>query len=158
MSKQVLVSACLLGLATRYDGCSKPSPAVIEFVRQNGLLAVPVCPEQLGGLSTPRLPCEFTDGDGSKLLDGCNELRNDAGAIISTNFIHGAGQTLQIAKLTGCTQAIFKERSPSCGVNSVHCCGKIIKGCGVTTALLRRNGIEVYSNEKIISLSALFSK
>lgn len=142
--KIVLVSACLLGQRTRYDGKDAIDFSLIELVKSHKILPIPVCPEQLGGLPTPREPCWFTGGDGEDVLSnrssvvGINTNRD-----FTNNFLRGARLTLEIAKLLSVREAYFKENSPSCGVRNVWVNGKKETGMGVTTALLKKNGIEV---------------
>lgn len=134
----ILVSACLLGLPVRYDGNAKCESWVEALAREHTL--IPVCPEQLGGLSTPRVPCERV-GDCVLSRDG-----NDRTA----HFRKGAELALRIAQLNGCQVAILKQRSPSCGSKAVYdgtFTGKVVPGEGVTAELLRQHGIAVYSEE-----------
>ncbi len=149
MGRPILVSACLLGLSTRYDGKSKRNPQVLEHLRKNGLIPIPVCPEQLAGLPTPRPKTCFAAGEGADVLDGRGSLVRDDGSEVGAIFVSGAEETLQIARLTGSRKALFKERSPSCGVHQVYCGHRIVSGQGVATALLLRNGLQVYSEEEI---------
>jgi uncharacterized protein YbbK (DUF523 family) len=149
MSRPILVSACLLGLSTRYDGQSKRNPQVLEHLREKGLIPIPVCPEQLAGLPTPRQKSCFASGDGADVLDGRGSLVRDDGSEVGGIFVSGAEETLRIARLTGSREALFKERSPSCGVHQVYCGPKVVSGQGVATALLLRNGLRVYSEKDI---------
>ncbi|MBR0406390.1 MAG: DUF523 domain-containing protein [Eggerthellaceae bacterium] len=129
----VLVSACLLGTACRYDGASMPCPAVIELA--DTLDLVPICPEQLGGLPTPRTPSEIQP-DG-RVTDRAGEDRTAA-------FASGADETLHIAREHGCRIGILKSRSPSCGVRRIYdgtFSGKLVPGQGVTASLLADAGI-----------------
>jgi len=129
-----LVSACLAGMACRYDGGSRPHPEVRELLRRG--LALPVCPEQLGGLPTPRPPASVRDGDGEDVLDGrARVVTNDGRQDVTEAFIRGAEQTLHLARLAGARRALFQARSPSCGDH------------GVTAALLRRAGLTVRNVE-----------
>lgn len=143
-SKIVLVSACLLGQKTRYDGRDAADFSLIKFVKSKKIIPIPVCPEQLGGLPTPREPCWFVGGDGSDVL------RNRASVIgvnskkdFTKNFLQGARLTLELAKFLNIREAYLKENSPSCGVRFVWINGEKIKGQGVTTALLKNHGIKV---------------
>lgn len=147
--KPVLVSACLLGLNTRYDGQTKQCVAVKNYLEQQQLLPIPICPEQLGGLSTPRSASSFKRGDGLAVINGAGDLCNESGQIVTANFLSGAQQSLQIAQLTGCTSAILKQRSPSCGVDFIYQGKQILAGQGVTTALLAQHGITIISEEDI---------
>jgi uncharacterized protein YbbK (DUF523 family) len=146
----ILVSACLLGLNTRYDGQTKQCPAVKRYLEQRQLLPIPICPEQLGGLATPRCASSFKCGDGLAVINGTGVLCTEAGQNVTTNFLTGAEQSLQIAQLTGCTAAILKQRSPSCGVNFIYLGQQIIAGQGVTTALLAQHGISIMSEEDLV--------
>lgn len=144
------MSACLLGLKTRYKGDSKPCSQVADFLRSRALIPIPVCPEQLGGLPTPRLPSAFKHAGGDAVLDQQDYLQNAQGSNTTRDFIHGAHECLQIARLCDCEVAIFKERSPSCGVHHIYAGETLIKGRGVTTALLLRSGIRVVSELDIL--------
>jgi len=145
----ILVSACLLGLPTRYDGKAKRSQAVLDYLRHEQLLPVPVCPEQLAGLSTPRDKTCFHSGDGHAVLAGEGLVVSADGRSMNAIFCRGAHLTLQLARLTGCRRALLKERSPSCGVHQVYRGEQRMTGTGITTALLLENGIEVISEEDL---------
>ncbi|PLY03447.1 MAG: DUF523 domain-containing protein [Desulfuromonas sp.] len=149
MSEPILVSACLLGLRTRYDGTQRLHPEVTRFLETEGLLPIPVCPEQLAGLPTPRPSALFHSGDGDTLLDGNGELCDTSGNELNELFLQGAEQALSIARLTGCKRALLKERSPSCGCHQVYRAGNLVSGRGVTSALLQRNAIRVISEEEL---------
>jgi len=144
----LLISACLVGIACRYDGTSRDHPAIREFLALHHVLPVPVCPEQLGGLPTPRPPCQFRGGDGADLWHGTASLVGEDGRNPASSFQRGAHETLKIAQLCGCKVALLKERSPSCGVRAVHCEGKLLAGAGVTTVLLREAGLYTFSEEE----------
>lgn len=136
----LLVSACLAGIKCRYDARDNANEKVIDLVK-NGL-AVPVCPEQLGGLATPRLSAEITAGS----------VINTAGVDVTDNFRRGAAETLKIAKLINCRKAILKQRSPSCGCGLVYDgshSGNVIEGKGITAELLERNGIRILTEEDL---------
>jgi len=147
--RPLLVSACLLGLRTRYDEASKRNEKVLHFIREQGLIPVPVCPEQLAGLPTPRPSTRFARGDGRAVLDGGGEVINAEGRNVNELFLRGAAETLKVSRLTGCSQALLKERSPSCGVHQVYLESRVVAGQGVTTALLARNGLEVFCEEDL---------
>ena len=139
----ILISACLLGCACRYDGQSKPCPAAQELARRG--LAVPVCPEQLGGLSTPRRPSERRDG---------RVVMND-GRDVTAEYRRGAEEALRLAKLYGCTAAVLKERSPSCGSGRIYdgtFTGTLTDGDGVTAEVLKENGVAVYGESELEKL------
>lgn len=135
-----LCSACLLGIGCRYDVKSKPDKKVIWLSRKEAL--IPVCPEQLGGLSTPRESTEIRN----------NKVFTKSGKEVTENLEKGAQETLKLAKLFNIKQAIFKQKSPSCGCGKIYdgtFSGKIIKGDGIMTALLKKNGIKVIPEEDI---------
>ena len=132
----ILVSACLLGKPCRYDGASVPCPEVIGLADTHEV--VPACPEQLGGLPTPRTPSEIQPDD--RVVDR-------AGADRTAAFSIGARETLRIAREHGCLAAILKSRSPSCGVREIYdgtFTGTLVAGRGVTAALLASEGIELF--------------
>lgn len=134
----VLVSACLLGVPCRYDGKSKPWQ---EILNSSKIIPVPVCPEQLGGCSTPRPKAWFTGGDGRDVLNGTARIVDEKGRDVTEAFVSGARHTLHIARTLGIRHAVLKEGSPSCGVSFVTIEGKKTPGMGVTAALLSENGI-----------------
>lgn len=135
-----ICSACLLGIRCRYDGKEKRNKKVVGLSRKE--ILIPVCPEQLGGLSTPREPAEQK---GKKVY-------TKSGKDITRNFRRGAEQVLRIVKLFGIREAILKQKSPSCGCGQIPngtFSGKIIRGDGVTTVLLKKNGVEVITEEDL---------
>ena len=132
------VSACLCGFCCRYDGKSKPDER-ISALYESGK-ALPVCPEQLGGLTTPRTPCEIVDG---KVISSDGEDRTQA-------YIRGSERVLALCREYGIKKAVLKQNSPSCGSSHIYdgtFSGRLIEGAGVTAKLLSENGIEV-SGEK----------
>lgn len=147
--KPILVSACLLGLATRYDGKAKHSQNVIDYLQQENLLPIPVCPEQLAGMPTPREKTYFHSGDGDSLLAGDGRIVSASGQVMNEVFCRGARMALQIARLSNCSCALLKERSPSCGAHQIYRGSERVEGVGVTAALLIREGFEVFSEEDI---------
>ncbi|NLK07593.1 MAG: DUF523 domain-containing protein [Firmicutes bacterium] len=141
MKPTFLVSACLVGANTRYDGENSLDPDIIELV-QTGI-AIPVCPEQLGGLETPRAPSEIVGGSGHEVLAGVCRVINKAGQDVTGNFIKGAEETLKLAEAWQTVGAILKARSPSCGIAQIYdgtFQGKLTNGPGVTAALLMEAG------------------
>ena len=135
--KSILVSACLLGEACRYDGKPSPCAAAIALAETRNL--IPVCPEQLGGLPTPRMPSEIQP-DG-RVVDAAGIDRTAA-------FEAGALEALRIAREHGCTQAVLKANSPSCGTRHIYdgtFSGTLVPGRGKTAALFEDSGIEVLS-------------
>lgn len=151
MKPPILVSACLLGIACRYDGRSKHNPAVLAWLEKHDLTPIPVCPEQLAGLPTPRPASRFAAGDGHAVLSGHGQVVTYGGQPLNDVFIKGAEQALAIARRCGCRAALLKERSPSCGVLQVDCNGGLVPGQGVTTARLRNAGLDVFSEEQLLS-------
>ncbi|MEA1933492.1 MAG: DUF523 domain-containing protein [Thermodesulfobacteriota bacterium] len=127
-----LVSACLVGLKTRYDGCIKPDSVCINEL--SGSIWVPVCPEQLGGLSTPRTAADIIGGDGNDVLEGNALVVTEKGEDVTEQFVLGAKQVLKIAESQKIAGIYLKARSPSCGITSQP---------GVTAALLISRGYEV---------------
>ena len=140
----LIVSACLAGINCKYNGGNNANPEVKKLVEE--AKAIPVCPEQLGGLSTPRPPAEILGGTGADVLDGNARVILKDGTDITKSFLNGACETLKIARLAGVRQAIMKSGSPSCGYGTIcdgTFSGKKKKGNGVTADLLIRNGIEL---------------
>lgn len=135
-----LCSACLAGIKCRWDGEARPCQRVIELVKQGK--AIPICPEQLGGLTTPRTPAEQKQ----------DRVITEKGKDLTAEFIRGAEETLKIAELFNVKDAILKQRSPSCGSGKIYdgtFSKTLINGDGVTAALLKRNGIRVISEEEL---------
>lgn len=147
MSGSVLVSACLLGLETRYDATHNRSEAILNHLRQQGLTAVPVCPEQLAGLPTPRTKTWFVDGDGDSIIDGQGQMCDEYGTDMAEMFLRGAEMSLQVAQINQCKTAILKQGSPSCGCGMIHRSGQKVPGRGVTAALLNQHGINLSSED-----------
>lgn len=135
-----LCSACLLGIKCRYDGKGKPDEKVIKLSKKE--ILIPVCPEQLGGLPTPRENREIKR----------KRVITKSGKDETKNHKMGAEETLKLVKLFGIKQAIFKQKSPSCGCGQIYdgtFSGKLIKGDGITTVLLKKNGIKVITEEDL---------
>ena len=143
----VLVSACLLGCECRYDGRHNRDAALERELAVRGLRAVPFCPEEHGGLGTPRPPAWIESTSAAAVLDGRERVLTDAGVDVTDQFLRGANGALETCKLHGIRLALLKERSPSCGVRNTHAGGELVQGPGITTELLRRNGIEVVGIE-----------
>ena len=139
--KTVLVSACLLGLKTRYNGGDALDLDLAESLK--GFSIVPVCPEQLGGLPTPRPRAEITEGDGISVIEKMSRVMDETGADRTAEFLKGAEEVLKIARLTDAHMAYLKEKSPSCGVKTITKKGNAVRGAGVTTALLKKEGLKI---------------
>ena len=128
-----------------YNGDDERVPDLIEALRADGTEAVPFCPEEAGGLGTPRPPAQLRDGDGDAVADGVARVIDELGADVTEAFLDGARQAVETAQREGCDTAFLKERSPSCGCGHVHTDAGLVRGCGVTTALLRRAGVATIS-------------
>lgn len=139
----ILVSACLLGCACRYDGGSKPCAAVRALAARHTL--IPVCPEIYGGLPTPRTPCEIVGG---RVLSKDGADRTDA-------YRRGASEALRLAGALGCRAALLKARSPACGSGEVYdgsFSGTLTAGDGVAAAALSAAGIAVFGEDRLPDL------
>ena len=137
---KVLVSACLLGVSCRYDGQSKAYPLVEELCRRHEV--VPVCPEQLGGLPTPRVPAERRAG----------QVMTKEGGDVTAQYLRGAAEAVRLARKLGCTVAILKERSPSCGSGEIYdgsFTGTLSAGFGTAAEALRVAGIRVMGESQL---------
>jgi len=141
--RPVLVSACLLGRECRYDGSQNRDRALERELESEGWEAVPFCPEEHGGLGTPRPPAWIEARGAEAVLDGEDRVLTDAGKDVTEAFVKGARGALETCRLHGIRLAFLKERSPSCGVCRTHVAGGVADGPGVTAALLAREGIEV---------------
>ena len=138
----ILVSACLVGLNCKYNGSNNFNEKVLNLVRDGK--AILVCPEQLGGLTTPRLPSEI------KVIDGKKYVFMNNGNNVTKEYERGALEVLELAKKLGITKAILKSNSPSCGCGIIYdgtFTGNKIPGNGITTQLLINNGIEVITEK-----------
>jgi len=143
----IIVSACLTGALCRYDGGHRLDEKVLRLSMEDE--HVPLCPEQMGGLTTPRRPSEIIGGDGDDVLEGRARVVDAEGKDVTAQFIKGAMEGLAIAKRIDVKKAVMKEKSPSCGVHRIYRNGILVSGKGVLTALLLREGIRVVSNEEI---------
>lgn len=148
--KKIVISACLIGEKCRYNGLDSKSEAVTDKFGGDSLIQI--CPEQMGGLSTPRPAAEIVGGEGADVLNGKARVVTVDGEDKTEAFVAGAYRALEIAQTHRATHAILKSKSPSCG------CGKIYDGSftgnltdndGVTAALFRRHGIEITTEEDL---------
>lgn len=140
--RPLLVSACLLGAPCRYDGKSIPLPSDTLLALRERYTLIPVCPEQAGGLPTPRIPSERRGG----------RVVNREGRDVTDAFSRGAAEALKIVKQSGCALALLKERSPSCGCGAVYdgsFTGTVVPGDGVTAEALKAAGIAVYGESAV---------
>ena len=139
---KVLVSACLLGENCKYSGGNNLDPRVAEWLEREGHEAVPVCPEQLGGLPTPRTPAEIVDG----------AVTTRDGEDVDQAFRRGAETALGIARREGAELAVLQPRSPSCGVKQVYdgtFSGRRVSGQGVFARLLAESGFPLLEPEDL---------
>lgn len=142
----ILISACLVGVNCKYNGSNNLDEKIKKLFKEGH--AILVCPEQLGGLSTPRVPCEIVDYNKKTVV-------NKFGKDVSEEFLKGANETLKITKELGINIAILKQRSPSCGFGEIYdgtFSGNIKKGNGITANLLLQNGIKIFTEESIDEL------
>lgn len=145
--QKILVSRCLLGHRVRYDGgASGPFDQLQQWVDEGRV--VPLCPEVAGGLPTPRAAAEIPGGQGGEVLDGRAAIITTDGADVSAEFLSGAYQALELVQKHGIRIAVLKANSPSCGNLLTYdgtFSGVKVSGEGVTAALLRRYGVQVFS-------------
>ncbi|WP_462409416.1 2-thiouracil desulfurase family protein [Neobacillus sp. Marseille-QA0830] len=145
----ILVSSCLAGLKVRYNGTHSLNEEITILVEQNK--AITICPELLGGFSTPREPAEIIGGNGEDVLDGKAKVIEKSGKDVTELYIKGAYATLNKAREVNAAVVVLKEYSPSCGSSMIYngeFIGKKLEGMGVTSALLKRNGFTVISEEQ----------
>lgn len=146
----ILVSACLCGVNCKYNAQNNYNEKIYSLLEKGE--AIPVCPEQLGGLTTPRACAEILGGEGKDVLLNKAKVMNKDNMDITGSFIKGAMETLKIAKALKVEKAILKSNSPSCGRGAIYdgsFSNKKIKGNGVTAELLSQEGIEVITEEDI---------
>ena len=132
--KKILVSACLLGINCKYDGTNNKNDKVLEYLKDKEV--IPICPEIMGGLPTPRTPSEILN----------NKVITKDNIDVTDNFLKGANEVLYLAKLFDVKKALLKAKSPSCGVGEIYdgtFTHTKIEGDGITTRLLKENNIEV---------------
>ena len=140
----IFVSGCLVGINCKYNGGNNFNEKIFNMVKEGK--AIPICPEQLGGLSTPRKSSEI------KIIDGKRRVVDNQNNDVTEDFKKGAKEALELAKKLNITKAILQPRSPSCGVGKIYSGnfdGKLIDGDGITAELFRENGIEVISCDEI---------
>lgn len=145
-----LISACLLGVKCRWDGTDNKNDKAMELFKKEDL--IPVCPEQLGGLPTPRLRQEIQGGAGKEVLEKKAKVVNENGDDVTDRFVKGAEETLKIANLYQVREFIGKSHSPSCSCSKIYdgtFSGKSINARGITAELLMRNGIKIRGEEDL---------
>lgn len=146
----LLVSACLLGLATRYDGGDERCGTVIALGERYFL--IPVCPEQLGGLPTPRPGAEIISGDGDDVFAGRARVETADAVDVSSAYMRGAEESVKLAGILGARQAVLKARSPSCGCREIYdgsFRGACRPGMGVAAAALARAGVRSWNEDDV---------
>ncbi|ALC80252.1 MULTISPECIES: DUF523 domain-containing protein [Bacillus] len=142
----ILVSSCLAGENCRYDGNNRFVEEIEQLIQQRK--AKMVCPELLGGFSTPREPAEIVGGTGEDVLAGSAKVIDKSGNDVTSQYIEGAKKTLTIAREMKAETVVLKENSPSCGSSMIYngtFTGEQLAGNGVTTALLKKEGFRVMS-------------
>lgn len=138
----IMVSGCLLGICCRYDGTQSASQGIIHFASSANI--IPICPEQLGGLPTPRHPAKIVGGDGQDVLSGKAAVINSMGEDVTEAYKKGAEEALKVARLVRSSIALLREKSPSCGLTTPYCGKSTDSGMGVTAALFHRSGIKMF--------------
>ena len=157
--EKVMVSACLAGERCAYDGNHRLRPEIAQLAGSGK--AVSFCPERLGGFGIPHEPSEILGGDGSDILSGKGRVVFRSGQVVSVLFLRGAGLSLALARANGIRRAILKARSPSCGCGRIYdgsFTGHLRDGYGVTAALLKKNGIEVVTDEEYLGVEKVKGK
>jgi uncharacterized protein YbbK (DUF523 family) len=150
-----IVSSCLAGINCTYNGKNKLKRNLKKLVRDG--LAIPVCPEMLGGSTIPREACEISLGDGKMVLAKKAKVRTISGKDITSKLVSGARRTLRLVKKLGIERVILKSKSPSCGCGLIYdgtFTGTLKKGNGVTAALLLKHKIKIYNEKDKISWPA----
>lgn len=140
----IFVSACLVGINCKYSGGNNFNQKIFDLVKKGE--AILICPEQLGGLETPRNPVEL------KFIDGKRYAIDNEGKNVTENFERGATEVLKLAKSLNINKAILQPRSPSCGVNKIYSGNfdnKLIDGNGILADLLIKNGIDVLTPDEV---------
>jgi len=140
----LIISACLVGVNCKYNGGNNKNKKIYEIFKE--AKAVSVCPEVLGGMDIPRIPCEI------KSFSNKRRVINKEGKDQTQKFKRGAEKTLKIAKSIGAKKAIMKSRSPSCGFGKIYdgnFSNTLIKGNGITAELLNKNGIEIITENDL---------
>lgn len=139
-NEKIIVSACLAGVNCKYDGTNNINEKIVKFINEHDVILV--CPEQMGGLKTPRCPSELI-GD---------QVMSKEGKDVTKEYVKGASEVLKIVKRFNIKKAILKSRSPSCGKDEIYdgtFSHKLKKGDGITAKLLMGNGVEVITSDEI---------
>jgi uncharacterized protein YbbK (DUF523 family) len=144
----IIVSACLAGVKCRHDGKSKENELIQKLISRR--LALPLCPEILGGRPVPRTACEITGGTAAQVLDGRAFVKDKNGKDVTEEILDGVKNVMKAIKRMKVTSVILKTKSPACGKGRIFdgtFTGKMIDGNGVLTAALLKEGIKVYTEE-----------
>ncbi|MBP8262820.1 MAG: DUF523 domain-containing protein [Pseudomonas sp.] len=154
--QKILVSACLLGEAVRYDGAAHGPFAQLQAWQAEGRVLA-LCPEMAGGLPTPRPPAEILGGQGRAVLAGQQVVRDCHGRDVSDAFRAGAARALALVREQGIGMAVLKARSPSCGNRQTYSgefSGRLVEGAGVTAAALQAAGVVVFNEHELEQAAA----
>lgn len=154
--QKILVSACLLGEAVRYDGAAHGPFAQLQAWQAEGRVLA-LCPEMAGGLPTPRPPAEILGGQGRAVLAGQQVVRDCHGREVSDAFRAGAARALALVREQGIGMAVLKARSPSCGNRQTYSgefSGRLVEGAGVTAAALQAAGVVVFNEHELEQAAA----
>lgn len=139
--ERVFVSACLLGRRCKYDGGDNRDRVLEEQLAERGQEAVPFCPEEAGGLGTPRPPA-WLSAPAAEVARGSGSVVTSAGRDVTEGFRRGAEAAVELCRSEGLQRAYLKERSPSCGCRQTHVDDQLVEGPGLTTQLLRGAGVD----------------
>lgn len=145
---KILVSSCLLGENVKYSGGNNFSENLIEILKKYDMEVIKICPEVMGGLNVPRKPAEIKEKD----------IVTNEGKSVKKEFYRGAEKVLELAKEMNIKFAVLKEKSPSCGKKFIYdgsFSKNLIKGQGITTALLKKEGIKIFSEEELEELEKI---
>lgn len=157
--KKIFLSACLAGVNCVYDGTNKFHPVFSRMMKTNK--AIIFCPEVLGGLKIPHSPSEILEGSGEDVWEGRAKVFSRDGEDVTPFFIKGARKVLGLAARHGIKKAIMKSKSPSCGCGLIFdgtFSRTLVSGDGVTTALLKKNGIVCLSDTAYLESAKLKGK
>ena len=144
----IIVSACLAGVACRHDGTGRENELIQELAANR--LAMPMCPEVLGGREIPRTPCEIQGGTGADVIAGRAKVTDKNGKDVTKEIMEGVNTVLKAVERMNVTAVILKSKSPTCGCGSIYdgsFSGKLIAGDGVLAAALKQKGVKVYTEE-----------
>lgn len=148
----IMLSACLAGINCKYNGGNNLHPSFKDLAKSENVVLV--CPEELGGLSIPRSPCEIAGGSGEDVLNGQARVINKAGEDVSRYFVQGAQAVLELARTHQADLAILRRRSPSCGCGLIYdgsFTSTLRSGDGVCAALLKQHGIKVICDDDYLN-------